>query len=93
MCLQLYHTGSAPLDNYNQPVLADSSWFRGLDGLVKEVLVWGGGGEVLIDSIDDIANKLKEAHPKTEYIVQVSKVLSYVVSTLKLLKYCLLRIV
>lgn len=32
--------------------------------------MWGGGGEVLIDSIQAIAKKLKEAHPKTEEVVQ-----------------------
>lgn len=62
--------GSAPLDNYNQPVLADPNWFNGLDQRVKEILVWGGGGEVLIDSIEVIGKKLKEAHSKTEVVVQ-----------------------
>ena len=35
---------------------------------MKEILIWGGGGEVLIDSIDAISQKLKEAYPKTEYV-------------------------
>ena len=32
--------------------------------------MWGGGGEVLIDSIDAFSKKLKEAHPNTEVVVQ-----------------------
>lgn len=64
--------GNAELDNYNQPILADSGWFSELGAIVSDILVWGGGGEVLIDSIDQIANQLKGVYPKTEYIVQVS---------------------
>lgn len=62
--------GSKSLDNYNQPILADVSWFSGIESKVKEILVWGGGGEILIDSIDAISKKLKEAHPKTEYVLE-----------------------
>ena len=50
--------------------MADVSWFAGIETKVKDVLVWGGGGEVLIDSIDVITKKLKEAYPKTEYVVE-----------------------
>lgn len=62
--------GSSSLDNYNQPILADLTWFSGLDLKVKDVLVWGGGGEVLIDSIEAIGKKLKEAHSRAELVVQ-----------------------
>lgn len=54
------------------PILADSGWFSELEAIVSDILVWGGGGEVLIDSIDQIVNQLKGVYPKTEYIVQVS---------------------
>ena len=60
--------GSKSLDNYNQPILADVSWFSGIESKVKDILIWGGGGEVLIDSIDAVSKKLKEAYPKTEYV-------------------------
>lgn len=63
-----FSLGSKPLDNYNQPVLADSSWFQGIESTTKDILIWGGGGEVLIDSIDVISKKLKEAYPRTEYV-------------------------
>ena len=63
-------TGSAKIDMYNQPIIADSNWFKGLDNVVKEIMVWGGGGEVLIDSIDASTKILKAAHPRVEYVVE-----------------------
>ena len=36
--------------------------------MVKGVFVWGGGHEVLIDSIEDIAGKLKTSFPETVYV-------------------------
>lgn len=65
--------GTADLDNYNQPILADDDWFADLENVVGDILVWGGGGEVLIDSIRDFTNKLKKAMPKTELVVEVSR--------------------
>lgn len=62
--------GGAKRDNYNMPVMADASWFNGIDSKFREILVWGGGGEVLIDSIDVLAQKFKRAHPRTEYVVE-----------------------
>ena len=64
--------GAAKPDEYNQPVLADKQWFKNLGDVVEHLMIWGGGGEVLIDSIDRIAWKLKEALPSTEYVVEVS---------------------
>lgn len=61
-------SGSAPYDNYTQPILASADWFSGLDKVVKGIIIWGGGQEVLIDSIDAIARKLKEIYPNTEYV-------------------------
>jgi hypothetical protein len=60
--------GSAPFDNYNQPLLVPEDWFSGLDKLVKGVLVWGGEREVLIDSIDAIAQRLKVNCSDTDYV-------------------------
>lgn len=62
--------GGAKQDNYNQPYFADSNWFSGLDKVVKEILVYGGAHEVLIDSIEAFAKKLKEAHGKAEFVKQ-----------------------
>lgn len=63
-------TGSSPLDMYNQPFMADLSWFSGLDLRVNEILVWGGGKEVLVDSIEAIGKKLQEALSRTEVVIQ-----------------------
>ena len=60
--------GSSPFDNYNQPLLAPESWLSGLDKLVEGVFVWGGEHEVLIDSIDAIAQRLKVSCPNTDYV-------------------------
>lgn len=49
---------------------ADAAWFKDLSSIVKEILIWGGGGEVLIDSINVISKKLKDAHPRTELVVE-----------------------
>jgi acetyl esterase/lipase len=72
VALLTYDSGPSKIDSYNQSVIADSAWFKGLDGKVKDILVWGGGGEVLIDSIEVTAKKLQQAHPRVEYVVQNS---------------------
>ncbi|KXT10690.1 hypothetical protein AC579_5060 [Pseudocercospora musae] len=62
--------GSKPSDEYNEPIRADAKWFSGLDKIVKDILVWGGDSEVLIDSIQDFTKILKAAHPKVELVVE-----------------------
>ncbi|KXT03923.1 hypothetical protein AC578_9250 [Pseudocercospora eumusae] len=62
--------GSRPSDEYNEPILGDAKWYAGLDRVVKDVLVWGGDGEVLIDSIQDFAKTLKAAHAKVDLVVE-----------------------
>ncbi|EME87799.1 uncharacterized protein MYCFIDRAFT_129523 [Pseudocercospora fijiensis CIRAD86] len=62
--------GSKPSDEYNEPILADAKWFSSLDKIVKDVLVWGGDNEVLIDSIQDFTKTLKAAHSKVELVVE-----------------------
>ncbi|KAK3673418.1 hypothetical protein LTR78_006652 [Recurvomyces mirabilis] len=63
------YMGNAKLDNYTQAADADEKWFSGLDKVVRDVLVYGGGGEVLIDSIKLFGAKLKRAHSKAELVV------------------------
>lgn len=50
--------------------MANPKWWDGLDHIVKDILVWAGSAEILIDSIQVISGTLKEAHPKTELVVQ-----------------------
>lgn len=49
--------GSAKPDNYNQPILAPSSWWE--DAPVKDVLITGGDEEILVDEIREFAAKFK----------------------------------
>ena len=61
--------GKAAADRYNQPYLADASWFKGLDKVAKDILIWGGGAELLIDSINFVSKRLKEAHPRVDLVI------------------------
>lgn len=60
--------GSAPYDNYTQPLLSPNDWFSDLNKVVKGIIVTGGEMEVLIDSIDAIAQRLKASPASTEYV-------------------------
>lgn len=39
---------------------------------MQHVLVWGGGGEALIDPITDLTKMLRAAHNDVEFVVEVS---------------------
>ncbi|KAK3068185.1 hypothetical protein LTR53_014454 [Teratosphaeriaceae sp. CCFEE 6253] len=64
------YLGSAKLDKYNHPIDADAEWFAGLDKSVRDILVYGGGAEILIDSIRVFTKTLQQAHPRVELVVQ-----------------------
>lgn len=59
-------------DAYSEPNTADQTWFEGLGKIVQHVLVWGGGGEALIDPITDLTKMLRAAHNDVEFVVEVS---------------------
>ncbi len=44
-------------DAYSEPMLASTEWWEGVADVVGEVLIWGGGNEILIDSIEAFAKK------------------------------------
>jgi hypothetical protein len=44
-------------DAYSEPVLASSEWWEPVADVVEEVLIWGGGNEILIDGIEAFAKK------------------------------------
>lgn len=50
-------------DTYNNPVTAPEGWWQGLNRVVSDVLIWGGGGEVLIDSIKIVMDHMKQDFP------------------------------
>ncbi|KAF2173052.1 hypothetical protein M409DRAFT_17002 [Zasmidium cellare ATCC 36951] len=62
--------GDRSADNYVEAANADASWWSGLDKVVKDVIIWGGGAERLLDGINEFANKLKSAHKNTEIVIE-----------------------
>lgn len=65
--------GSSPKDNYNQPSMAEASWFEGLEGIVKDILVEAGGGEMMVNGINEVVKSLRGAHKNITYLVTVSR--------------------
>jgi len=61
--------GGKERDGYNEPLSAPGGWFEGLDRVVGEVLVLGGGDEVLIDCIRALAKILEGVHPNVTTVV------------------------
>jgi acetyl esterase/lipase len=51
------YLGKSPSDNYNEAVNAPADWWKELKA--KQVLITGGTDEILIDSIREIADKIK----------------------------------
>ncbi|KAF2421554.1 alpha/beta-hydrolase [Tothia fuscella] len=47
-------------DSYSEPLIAEPTWWSGAHEVVNEVLIWGGGGEILIDSIRAFGDKFVE---------------------------------
>jgi len=47
-------------DSYSEPLLAEPGWWAGASGVVDEVLVWFGGGEVFEDGIRAFVEKFTE---------------------------------
>ncbi|KAF2790675.1 alpha/beta hydrolase fold domain-containing protein [Melanomma pulvis-pyrius CBS 109.77] len=46
-------------DFYSEPVLAPASWWEGTADVIEEVLIWGGGNEVLLDGIVEFARRFE----------------------------------
>ena len=55
---QSFLGGKEP-DEYNEPLTAKEDWWEGLDGVVRDILVVGGGDEVLLDCIRELARRLE----------------------------------
>ncbi|KAI5371087.1 putative alpha/beta hydrolase-3 [Septoria linicola] len=50
----------------------DDSWKRNATNIiVKDVLIWGGDKEVIIDSIEAMSRTLQQVHPGTELVVEL----------------------
>ncbi|KAF2670028.1 alpha/beta-hydrolase [Microthyrium microscopicum] len=53
--------GPGNIDEYAEPIRAPPEWWKSVaERVVDEVMIWGGGGEILIDSIRIFANAIAE---------------------------------
>jgi Steryl acetyl hydrolase len=48
----------AQFDDFSEPVRAPPATWKGVAEVVDEIIVWGGGGEILIDSIRIFAKNI-----------------------------------
>lgn len=44
-------------DFYSEPVTAPASWWEGTADVIDEVLIWGGGNEILLDGIEEFSKR------------------------------------
>lgn len=51
--------GGRERDGYNEPLAAEEGWWKGLDGVVREILVVGGSDEILVDCIRELARRFQ----------------------------------
>lgn len=54
-----YFMDGADTDNYNQPFRAQDSWWKDLNGIVKDLLITAGTDEVMVDDIKGFADKIQ----------------------------------
>jgi acetyl esterase/lipase len=47
-------------DFYSEPVLAPAWWWEKTADMIGEVLIWGGGNEILIDGIEEFARRFTQ---------------------------------
>ena len=51
--------GGREKDGYNEPLSAPEGWWNGLKDVIEEILILGGGDEILIDPIKELARQYK----------------------------------
>ena len=51
-------------DFYSEPVLAPATWWEGTASVIEEVLIWGGGSEILVDGIEEFAHRFAKGFAK-----------------------------
>lgn len=56
-------------DGYNEPLAAEEGWWAGLDGVVKEFLVCGGGDELLLDPIRELVRRFQAVHAGVTLVI------------------------
>lgn len=55
-------------DNYTEAVRASPEWWVDVANVVSEIMIWGGGGEILIDGIRRFKRNLKAGFNIAAYI-------------------------
>lgn len=50
-------------------MVAEQEWWRGLDGVVKECLIVGGGDEILLDQIRELGRRFRAVHEEGVTVV------------------------
>ena len=59
--------GSAPSDNYLEPLKAPADWWKDLPA--DNFLVTAGAHEIFLDDIQDFTKKFQSVQPKVTYVV------------------------
>ncbi|KAF1971008.1 alpha/beta-hydrolase [Bimuria novae-zelandiae CBS 107.79] len=51
-------------DFYSEPVTAPAYWWEGTASVIEEVLIWGGGDEIMRDGIEEFAQRFTKGFGK-----------------------------
>jgi len=61
--------GGKKTDEYNQPLSAEPDWWKGLEGVVEEILILGGSHELLVDVIREMDARFEAMHSKVTLVI------------------------
>lgn len=61
--------GGKKRDGYNEPLSAEVGWWKGLDGVVGEILICGGKDEVLESAIRELVRRFESVHGRVESVI------------------------
>lgn len=63
------YLGGRERDAYNEPLSAGDGWWRGLEGVLTECIVTGGGDEILADVIREVGRRLGAVHKSVTVVI------------------------
>ena len=49
--------GGRKRDGYNEPLAAEEGWWKGLDGVVRDIMIAAGSDEILVDCIRELSKR------------------------------------
>ncbi|CAG8113209.1 unnamed protein product [Penicillium salamii] len=61
------YKGDKPADNWNEPNNAPAEWWK--DAKTERILILAGGDEILLSSIEQLAEKIKSVFPETTLVI------------------------